>query len=201
VNWDSYAGYVLPQRGRSVVTSVSLRWREPVARCAAHENSFSSPWDGIAYDRPDILVQTGSDIVCLNGLPEYSVWWEIYPNPSHYYASKVSPGDLLEATVISDSSTKSFTMKIANLTTHWVNQRKQRWSTTPIGAEAQFFMEAPHGQLTNFGQAHFTDVKANGQIIGTFRADRVSMVRHGVTRAVTSPLANKQAFTVGWRHG
>jgi hypothetical protein len=55
--------------------------------------------------------------------------------------------------------------------------------------------------LTNFGTANFSAAMANGQAIGSFKPDKITMATSsGTVKASPSSLSGGTAFSVAWKH-
>ena len=84
--------------------------------------------------------QTGTDVNCASGSPQYTAWWEFYPNPSVTYAVPVYPGDTLVASVTYLGSTE-YSLKLTDTTRGWSEntplsavasiRSKMSWMLTP----------------------------------------------------------------------
>ena len=121
-NWS---GYVVPSSS-ALLTDVSGQWTVPTLNCAVTPNASGSIWVGIGgVERPTggssgTLLQTGVNIECVNGSPQYAGWFEEYPsipNFSKDFAGfPVSAGDSIEASVF-QTSTGSWTTRLDDLTT------------------------------------------------------------------------------------
>ena len=71
-NWSGYSSTGGP------FTSVSASWVQPTGQCGAGA-SYSSFWVGLDGDGTDTVEQTGSDVDCAGGVPDYYTWYEMYP--------------------------------------------------------------------------------------------------------------------------
>lgn len=121
-NWS---GYVVPSSS-ALVTDVSGDWTVPTLNCSDTPNADSSTWVGIGGEQwnssssSGVLLQTGTESDCVNGVQENDGWWEEYPaNPNHeeiFNDFPVSAGDIIEAAVyqLSDGSWET---AVSNLTT------------------------------------------------------------------------------------
>ena len=62
--------------------------------------AYSSVWVGIDGYTSSTVEQIGTESDIVNGVPEYSVWYETYPQGSvDITTMKVSPGDSVSASV------------------------------------------------------------------------------------------------------
>jgi len=197
-NW---AGYVA-SHGR--FTSVTASWTVPAVHGGTHPTEVVAMWVGIDGRGTRNLEQIGTLSAMLGGSPAYEVWYEVVPQPPVYVRLPVKPGDAITASVTTNGDGK-FTLFIRDDTTHGVFSTLE---PSP-GAElvtAEVVAEAPAGvsgpvPLPDFGTLRFSHARVNGQPIGTYRWDRLSMSSNGTAQATTSPLAHDAgSFTVTWKH-
>jgi len=121
-NWS---GYVLPSN-TAIFTGAAGEWTVPTLNCADTPNANSSTWVGIGGygwstgGSSGVLLQTGTEDDCVNGVQEDSGWWEEYPSDPNYSRNfinfPVAPGDVMDATVFQTSSGAWETL-LNNLTT------------------------------------------------------------------------------------
>jgi hypothetical protein len=199
-NWS---GYAVTGTG---ATHVIGTWTQPSVKCAAGENSWSSPWVGIDGDTSNTVEQIGTDSDCQNGTPVYYAWYEMYPKSLVTFGVAVHPGDSFTAEVTTGTS-GSYLLKLTNNTT------KASFQTTQASKRArrnsvEWVMEGPSsGLLSNFGSAPFSAASAtiSGKTanLGSFaNADPITMVTNqGVPRAVPSSVSGGgTSFSVSWQH-
>ncbi len=200
-NSTNWAGYVA-SHGR--FTSVTASWLVPAVQGGAHPTEVVAMWVGIDGRGTRNLEQIGTLSAMLGGSPSYEVWYEVVPQPPVYVRLPVKPGDSVTASVTTSGDGK-FTLFIRDDTTDTAYSTLQ---PSP-GAElvtAEVVAEAPAGvagpvPLPNFGTLHFSGARVNGQPIGTYHWDRLSMSSNGTAQATTSPLAHDAgSFTVTWKH-
>src|SRR6478752_8856419 len=110
-NWSGYAATT------GTYTSVSASWTEPTGTCSGSAK-YSSIWVGLDGYSSSSVEQTGSEVDCSGGKAVYYAWYELYPNPSVSYTSKVRPGDHFNASVTYTGS-NHFSLKIADTTQGW----------------------------------------------------------------------------------
>lgn len=159
-NW---AGYVAAPRASARFSSVSGIWRQPAASCTLGRASFAAVWVGLGGYGEGVasLEQIGTDANCsADGHAAYASWFELLPADPVAVKLKVSPGDLLAASVT--MSGRHVTLRIRNLTTG------ARFSTTrhyahPDGSTAEWIVEAPsscsgQGVCTTLPLADFATV-------------------------------------------
>jgi hypothetical protein len=196
-NWAGYAAT------GSRFTSVSATWKQPTASCTGG-TSYSSFWVGLDGDTSNTVEQTGTDADCSSGTPVYYAWYEMYPKFPKNLSLAIHPGDTIHASVTTDGK-GSFTLTIANTTTGASFTTNQRLKSAKLSS-AEVIAEAPSSSggvlpLTNFGTVGFSAAMANGQAIGSFNPDPITMVTStGTVKASPSSLSGGTAFSVTWKH-
>lgn len=197
-NWSGYAV------DGSGATSVTGTWTQPTVKCAAGENSWSSPWVGIDGDNDNTVEQTGTDSDCVNGTPYYYAWYEMYPKSTVTVNLAVHPGDSITGTVTYTSG--SFTLSLKDNTTGATFSTVQA-SKKAKRTSVEWIVEGPsNGLLSDFGSLSFGSASAtiNGQTasLGSLAgADPITMeTSSGVVRAAPSAISGGNAFKVSWQH-
>ncbi|WP_035851583.1 G1 family glutamic endopeptidase [Kitasatospora azatica] len=195
-NWSGYAAT------GTKFTSVSASWIQPTANCT-DADTWSSFWVGLDGDGSNSVEQTGSEVDCSGGSPQYYSWYEMYPAYPVNFRDPVDPGDHFTASVVAGSR-GSFTLTLSDTTKGWSHNLKRTLRNAQL-ASAEVIAEAPSTlsgplPLTDFGTVEFTSAKANGQPIGSFSPDRIDMASHGTTLASTSALSGNTDFSVAWKH-
>ncbi|MCX4750651.1 G1 family endopeptidase [Kitasatospora sp. NBC_01287] len=196
-NWSGYAAT------GAKFTSVSASWVQPAGQCGSTD-TWSSFWVGLDGDGSDSVEQTGSEVDCSGGSPQYYSWYEMYPAYPVSYNDPVAAGDHFTASV-TESGSGSFTLKLSDTTQGW-SHTIHKTLHNPALASAEIIAEAPSTAsgplpLTDFGQVQFSDASANGKPIGSFDPENITMAEHdGTTLATTSALTTQNAFSVAWQH-
>jgi hypothetical protein len=117
---------------------------------------------GIDGYNSSTVEQTGTMNVCEKTTPSYYAWYEFYPKAMVEVTSvRITPGDLISASVVYNASTQEFTVTITDQTTG----RSYSTSSKVSGADrssAEWIAEAPCCTasggilpLPNFGTASF----------------------------------------------
>jgi hypothetical protein len=193
-NWAGYSAT------GGTFTSVSSSWVQPAASCNS-TTSYSAFWIGIDGDGSDSVEQTGSEVDCVGGSPEYYAWYEMYPAYPVNYSNVVKPGDHFTSTVSVSGTT--FTLKLSDTTQGWTKTTTKS-SSTAQDASAEIIAEAPSSDtvlpLADFGTVNFTGSTANGEPIGDFSPDQINMASGSTTKATTSALSSGENFSVTWKH-
>ena len=197
-NWSGYAV------DGSNATTVTGTWTQPVVKCAARENSWSSPWVGIDGDTDNTVEQTGTDSDCVNGAPYYYAWYEMYPKSTVIAPLAVAPGDSITGTV-TYAAAGSFTLSLKDNSTGATFTTTQSSKKAAARSSAEWIVEGPsNGLLSDFGSVAFSRASAiiNGQsasLGGLAGAHPITMETAAV-RATPSAISGGNAFTDTWEH-
>lgn len=205
-NWS---GYVVTNRRGTRYTSVTGTWRQPAVSCRRHPNGFSTIAVGLGGYGKDSQSdeQVGTDANCgASGAPTYYGWFDIAPYPSYGVPYKVSPGDLVTATVTIEHTASPPLVKVEldDATAGWKFAREVSWvsagstvqqpgaqnaggSWEPAASSAEWLVEAPsscryevcaQASLANFGSVGMTRIAAVADgVAGTLKDPRWKVVR------------------------
>jgi Peptidase A4 family len=201
LNWSGYAAKASP----NTFNQVSARWTQPSVSCGAGETSYSSVWAGLDGDGSNTVEQTGTDADCSSGSPQYYAWYEMYPKYPVYLNLTVRPGDQLSAAVTYSRGSFTLTISDATAARPWTFTTTQRLRSAQL-LSAEVIVEAPSSRsgvlpLANFGTVSITASTANGQHLGAFSPEMLTMVASdGTVKAQPSSLANGTDFSVTWKH-
>jgi hypothetical protein len=206
-NWSGYA--VTASNGS--VTFVSGSWTVPTV--SGTGTAYSSNWVGIDGFSSNTVEQLGTEQDVVNGTPEYSAWYEMYPAYPVTISGTVKPGDKITATVTANSST-SFTLTLSD--SSWTSSF-QKTLSMPRGykgalSSAEWIEEAPSSNsgvlpLADFGTTSFSNSQAtisstSGNIDSFSSAYEINMVtKSGSAKDTTSTLTDSSSgssFTVTW---
>ncbi|WP_441248013.1 G1 family glutamic endopeptidase [Kitasatospora sp. McL0602] len=195
-NWSGYAAT------GARFTSVSASWVQPSASCTGTD-TWSSFWIGLDGDGSNSVEQTGSEVDCSSGSPQYYAWYEMYPAYPVNFSNTVRPGDHFTSTVSTNGS-GTFTLQLSDTTQGWTRAVNKTLRNAAL-ASAEVIAEAPSSSsgplpLTNFGKVSFSNATANGQPIGSYSPDNITMAAGSTTKATTSGLSGGNAFSVTWKH-
>ena len=196
-NWAGYAAT------GGHFTSVSATWTQPAASCTS-TTAYSSFWVGLDGYSSNTVEQTGTDADCSGGSPVYYAWYEMYPKFPKNLSLAIHPGDTIHASVTTNGN-GTFTLSISDRTTGGSFTTNQKLRSAKLSS-AEVIAEAPSSSggvlpLTNFGTVGFSGATVNGQAIGTFNPDKITMVAaDGTVKASPSSLSGGNAFSVIWKH-
>jgi hypothetical protein len=148
-NWAGYVverNFSMPQNGS--VSDIKATWTVPSTHDTyGQPNAFSSVWIGIDGFSSVSIEQIGTDSDFLSGSPEYSAWYELFPEDPVYLDMEISPGDIISAE-IKYLGNDRFMMSITDVTTGGTFNTVQ----TVKGAErssAEWVVEAPSSRKHN----------------------------------------------------
>jgi hypothetical protein len=198
-NWAGYIAHGGP------FTSASTTWTEPSIRCGSNENSAVASFAGIDGTSSPTVEQIGTFARCHNGAVSHSAFFEMFPRGAVGIGNAVRAGDSLTETVVG-STAKTFTLSLVNHTANWSFSTQQRLRRAQLSS-AEAITEAPSLRgggvvpLANFGTINYGGTTANGQPIGNFGPEAVTMVASsGAVAASPTALSGGTAFSVVWHH-
>jgi Peptidase A4 family len=196
-NWSGYAA------DSSTYTSVSASWVEPTGTCTS-ATRYSSFWVGLDGYNSSTVEQTGTDTDCVNGVPQYYGWYEMYPAGSFSFGGTVKAGDDITASVVYEGSNE-FVLTLADTTQNWSVSTTQ----TLAGAarsSAEVIIEAPCCTssggvlpLADFGTVNVSGSVVDGSPIGDLSPTQIIMVdSSGLDKDTVSSLSNNENFSATW---
>jgi hypothetical protein len=197
-NWSGYAA------SGGTYTSVSSSWVEPTGTCSSSGNQYSSFWVGLDGYNSSTVEQTGSEVDCSGGTPQYFSWYEMYPAYPVNFSDPVAAGDHFTGSV-TYTGNNSFTLTLADTTEGWSHTVTKTLSGAPRSS-AEVIAEAPCCTssggilpLADFGTVNFTGVTASGSAIGNFSPTAINMVpAKGDPEDSVSSLTSSENFTATW---
>lgn len=162
-NWGGYVA-----RG-SGFTSISGSWTMPQVSCNT-DNDLYAPWIGIDGYGSETVEQTGVQVDCFNGSPEYSAWYEMYPDAPQYFNDPVSVGDHFTASVV-DNGGGAYSLKLSDTTKGWSESTNQSLAGDDVSAEA--VIESPTGSYPSFNEQDFSGITVNGQPFSAYGPEAI----------------------------
>lgn len=206
-----WAGYVVVSdysNPQPVVIGVNGSWNVPTVT-VSQSDEFSATWIGIGGYLEETLIQTGTEQDSINGIAEYSVWYELLPNDSITITTMdVSPGDKIQASIkLVDSATNEWLIEIADATTEQKFSGSFFYDSSRLSAD--WIMERPLvnniiSTLADFNTVTFTDASATvdnkvGTISGFPFAQIILHNRQNAELVTVSSLSsNGSSFTVNY---
>jgi hypothetical protein len=215
-NWSGYAAETSLRSPQSVsVTAVSGTWTVPAVTGSG--TAYSAVWVGIDGYQSSSVEQIGTESDIVNGQPEYSVWYEMYPLGSVAITGMtVAPGDSITASVVYVNSGFQLTITDNTQSTAQSKDSFTIFQTAPRAqrSSAEWIVEAPSSNygvlpLANFSSVAFSAATATidgvtGPIdSSSWQSTAINMVTsRGALTAATSALADAGAasgFTVSYQ--
>jgi hypothetical protein len=213
-NW---AGYVaLPLSGTTDFNVVKSTWVEPAVTCEA-KNAWTVFWVGLDGWTNGTVEQGGSSARCISGVPQYTLWWEMYPTNAIQTMNAISPGDTITASVTYDKSTKKFRIRVKDVTTGQgftrsekcgSGQTCERSSAEAIAEDVGHFGGGTYFPLANYGTMTFagskmTDVNgiSGGFTKSAWQYAAVTEQDNTTIYATVSALSDHgKTFSATWKH-
>ena len=213
-NWGGYITYVSSEGTDFNV--VKATWIQPTVQCE-QSNAWTVFWVGLDGWWDNTVEQGGSSAQCVNGTPQYTVWWEMFPTNAIQSVFTIKPGDKISATVTYKPTTGVFVITVSDLTSHHSFTQNQHCannltcerSSADVIAEdvghfggGTFFPLADYRTMSFTGAA-ITDITGHG---GSFSNSAwltaaVTESSGGTTYATVSALSTTgQRFSATWRH-
>jgi hypothetical protein len=119
----TWSGYMATGEMNTVFTNASATWTVPTVTCSPASNTGALQWVGIDGYRSITVEQVGSETSCVNGLPQYSAWFEMWGDLSLNngfwinYPGIVKPGDKMSGSVSVRGGT--WTLSLEDVTQNW----------------------------------------------------------------------------------
>lgn len=188
-NWAGYVAASDLQNPQPVVIGVSGSWVVPSITDIGTD-AFSAIWVGIGGEFDQTLIQVGTEQDSINGIAQYSVWYELLPNDSITIDTLViSPGDQIEASInLIGSYTNQWSISITDVTTG--QNYENNFTYTSGNLSAEWIVERPEvdnaiSYWADFGTVTFTSCRSVFKnkvgVISDFSSNEVLMdaqVRH-----------------------
>lgn len=170
-NWAGYVAY--DQAEDTDFNVIKSTWVEPAVTCEA-SNAWTVFWVGLDGWFDGTVEQGGSSAQCVGGVPQYTLWWEMFPTNSIQTMNAISPGDTITASVTYNPGTAKFQIKVRDVTTGTGFTRNEkcasdqtcdRSSTDVIAEDVGKFGGSTYFPLADYGTMQFsksTSTDVNG---------------------------------------
>jgi Peptidase A4 family len=196
-NWSGYVAHNGPYK------SISASWIEPKGHCSGPRHKFSSFWVGLDGYNSGSVEQTGSEVDCKGGSPQYYSWYEMFPKFPVRFHNTVRPGDHFRGSVIYHGGGR-FILKLSDTTRGWTHTEHKSLKSARRSS-AEVIVEAPSSNrgvlpLADFGTVHLSNARVNGSKIGSRRPTKLIMQEGARRKDFVSPLVNGQSFSATWHH-
>ncbi|HXQ76457.1 MAG TPA: G1 family glutamic endopeptidase [Acidimicrobiales bacterium] len=223
-NWSGYVAY--PEYGDAgPFTEVSAEWIEPAVTCPQKDawTLFWVGFDGWPSGEPAVdrsVEQGGTSAQCVDGVPHYSAFYEMFPSDAVQPMFPVSAGDQIYADVVYSATTSQYLITVTDLTSVHADTETEVESC-PTGfacprSSAEWIAESPSHfgtttwfPLANYKKITFTgataaDAASSGPISDAYWEDSgiERMAGPALPLAEVSPLRNSgYVFSDIWRRG
>ncbi len=213
-NWDGYITYVATHG--TDFNAVKATWVQPSVVCHPL-NAWTVFWVGLDGWWNNTVEQGGSSAQCINGTPNYTLWWEMFPTNAIQPVLTISAGDTITASVVFDPASAKFVIRVKDVTSGQSFTRRpacasnivcDRSSADVIAEDvghvggSTFFPLADYGTMS-FTGSKITDLAAHsgGFSRNTWLNAAVTESAAGTTYATVSTLSNHgKDFSATWQH-
>jgi hypothetical protein len=194
-NWSGYAATGGP------FNSVTGTWVMPDGNCSGTSSThYSSFWVGLDGWNSKSVEQLGTELDCVDGAPQYSAWWEMFPAASQDIKQTVKAGDTINASVTYQGSNE-FKLNLADPTEGWTFSTTQSASGV-ARSSAEVIIEAPSQvgggvlPLADFGTVDMSKSTVDGSAIGSHSPTQIYMTDSSGARLDTvSGLSGGEDFS------
>lgn len=214
-NWDGY--FATDASHDTDFTAISATWTEAAVTCSSKKEAWAGFWVGMDGWWNDSVEQGGTEAICLNGSPQYSVWWEMFPFNAIQVGFAISPGDAIHASVTYQPGSKKFDIVVKDLTSGKTLTKNiacqqgqggcQRSSadviSEDIGHSGGGLFPLPDYGTQTYKSVSVTDTSGHTGPLNDsgWQLGRVTEVSSGVTKQTTSGLkSGGTSFSTAWRH-
>jgi len=220
-NWDGYfASEAGSPSNQTTFNEVQAQWKVPSVTCDPNTSiEWHGSWVGLDGWYSGSVEQGGTQEICINGTPSYSVWWEMWPFNDIQTGFSVIAGDTVQASVTFNQATSEFDIVVHDVTSGQTLTQDtpcQQGQSGCVRSTAEVISEDIGGgsdvdglyPLPDYGTNTFTNVSltdVNGHT-GTltnsnWTANEVTEVSsQGVTKQTTGPLSpDGSSFTTTWQ--
>jgi hypothetical protein len=175
-NWSGYVSYA-PIGNDDSFDQVSAEWTEPKVSCPK-KNAWTLFWVGFdGWPSTDRSVeQGGTSAQCVDGVPRYSAFYEMWPTDAVTTMFPIDAGDQIEAGVVYSSTTNDYLITVTDLSTSPVESMTETepCPTTCARTSAEWIAESPAHfgtstwfPLANYGTINFTSATATNTLVAS----------------------------------
>jgi hypothetical protein len=215
-NWDGY--FATAANEGTDFTAVSATWTQAAVTCGGTAQQWAGFWVGMDGWWNDVVEQGGSEAQCINGSPQYNVWWEMYPFNAIQTGFAIHAGDTIKGSVTYVPSTQMFDIAVKDVTTGQTltentpcQSGQQGCPRTSADIISEDITNLGTGQLfplPDYGTETYTSASVTNTSGHTgslsdsaWQLGDVTEVSGGVTKQTTSALNSAgTSFTTTWKH-
>ena len=203
-NWSGYVAY--PSFGEVSFNEVSAQWTEPAVTCPK-KDAWTLFWVGFdGWPKTDGTVeQGGTSAQCVNGVPQYSAFFEMWPTMAVTDLFSVAPGDTISASVVYDPYAARFLITVSDLTSG-ASQTETESCAQGLSCartSAEWVAESPSHfgtkvwfPLADYGTMNFTQAQATNALGDTGPISDSAWVNSGIERIAGSAAALAKVSTL-----
>jgi len=203
-NWSGYVAY--PSYGQVSFNEVSAQWTEPAVTCPK-KDAWTLFWVGFdGWPKTDGTVeQGGTSAQCVNGVPQYSAFFEMWPTMAVTDLFSVEPGDQISAGVSYDPDTAQFVITVSDVTSGASQTMTESCAPGLACARtsAEWVAESPSHfgtkvwfPLADYGTMDFTQAQATNAYGVTGPISDSAWVNSGIERITGSAEALAKVSTL-----
>jgi hypothetical protein len=208
---NNWAGYSIKSTNGTKFNRVAAIWQVKPITCTAPD-AWEIMWVGLDGDGSSTVEQGGSSARCVNGVPKYEMFWEMFPTNIVTPAFEIQPGNV-SASVDYNATTRLFTIKLRgpNGESFDISQAcDSRQVCDRVSAE--WILESPGNRfwaIPNFGHVGVTSAVArddtghSGAMTTSQTWSRTQYQTEGLTfRYVTTGITSRNGLSFGldWVH-
>lgn len=209
-NWAGVVRENPPPSGVYTAVSATFTVPDPTATDNSGQMQAASAWVGIDGDTyTKAILQTGVDCYIENGQKSYDAWYEWFPNSAENFDLQLSAGDVIVATVHSDSPSHGVAIIENKSTGKTVSKTLSAPNpdATLGGQNAEWIVEDFNSgssmvPLVDFGTVTFTGAQAEADGGGDFGVQKNSEIldiqQNGKLLAETKILGDSE-FSVSYK--
>jgi hypothetical protein len=195
---QTWGGYAVT--GKRPYRKITGSWNIPKMDCS-QGGGDASPWIGIDGWNNATVEQIGIDLDCIQGVPSYHPWVEMYPGPSDYFKETVHAGDTMTASVSVSSGT--WTLTESDTTTGWTSTFHRHPGIPRQQASAEAILEAVGSgapRVPDFHTVTFSKITVDGSLLISAGQVHKTTLEHDTTLlSKESPLSGG-TFSITWLH-
>jgi hypothetical protein len=204
-DWSGYAVSTSLKNPQPSVTEVSGTWTVPSIMATPGYTSSAS-WVGVGGQFDPTLIQVGTEHDAMNGVANYTAWYELLPSSPKYLNLNISPGDTITASIrLMDPVTNTWSIDIKDATRGQSFQTSVSYQSSMLTAE--WIVERPTigrhvSVLSDFGSVTFTGCRAvvGGKTGGLLDFPSTGFILYGrrgnPLDSISQPSSDGSSFTV-----
>jgi hypothetical protein len=212
-NWGGYITY--DSKENTDFKAVEATWIQPTVSCPK-TNAWTVFWVGLDGWWDDTVEQGGTSAECVDGVPQYTTWWEMYPTNAITTVFTIKPGDQITASVQYESPTSTYVITVTDNTSGKTFTEDEQCasgltcdrSSADVIAEDVGKFNGSYFPLADYGKVKFTDASVTNKkgVSGSlddadWLSGAVTEASGSITYATVSALnGTGTGFSATWKH-